>query len=126
MVLENVTLFEVHLDDAQFTADAGGSDRSEGVRAEDVRVDDEAVDDSEAVEGAETGGESSGRGGFLRLAAASVALSLVATVVARRVAGRGDDPVEVDLDAADYGDTETGGVDPSGESVSVGPADREE
>ena len=100
MVFENVTLFEVHLDDAQFSADAGlaaDADASD----DDRRVDDEAaprVDDVAVDEGAPTEG-SSGRGRFVRLAAASVVVSVVATVVARRIAGRGDDPVEVDLDA---------------------------
>jgi hypothetical protein len=99
MVFENVTLFEVHLDDAQFGADAG---RSDGRRADaDGRravVDAGAVADTEPADGHETESPS-GRGRFVKLAAASVVASVVATVVARRVGDRGDDSVEVDREA---------------------------
>ncbi|ELZ26339.1 hypothetical protein C475_09122 [Halosimplex carlsbadense 2-9-1] len=104
MVFENVTLFEVHLDDARFSADTG---RSDGRRAEadDRHAGDETVADDGAVETETAGGDettgSSGRGRFVKLAAASVVVSAVATVVARRVAGRGDDPVAVDLESGD-------------------------
>ncbi|QPV62055.1 hypothetical protein I7X12_15050 [Halosimplex litoreum] len=110
MVFENVTLFEVHLDDAQFSSDAG---RSDGRRAD--AVDDEAVVDAEAVADAEPADgratdSPSGRGRFVKLAAASVVLSVVATVVARRVAGRGDESVEVDLETdSAFDDSEVAG-----------------
>jgi hypothetical protein len=102
MVLENVTLFEVHLDDAQFSADAGGSDGrgadSDARRAGDGVAVADAAAGTESVDAGEVAPESSGRGRVLKLAAASVALGVVATVVARRVAGRGDESVEVDLE----------------------------
>ncbi|WP_436923391.1 hypothetical protein [Halosimplex amylolyticum] len=93
MVFENVTLFEVHLDDAQFGPRDGRS--GDDSRSESVAV--ERSDAGEPEVGTDSGGEASadaegsGRGRFAKLAVASVVVSVVATVVARRLAGRGDD-----------------------------------
>lgn len=110
MVFENVTLFEVHLDDARFSADAdrpdgrgantdARRDRADGRRAVDEAVADDAAAETEPADSGAVADEPNGRGRFVKLAAASVVVSVVATVVARRVAGRDDDPVEVDLEA---------------------------
>jgi len=131
MVFENVTLFEVHLDDAQFTADAGRSD-GRGADADDRRVGDGAVADDAVVEtepaaDGETGA-ASGRGRFVRLAAASVVVSVAATVVARRIVGRGGDPVEVDLEPDRTVDDSGAGAEsePVDDSVSTPTPDGDE
>ncbi|WP_436906925.1 hypothetical protein [Halosimplex marinum] len=133
MVLENVTLFEVHLDDAQFTADAGRADdrddageRDRPTAADAERVADvERVGDAEAAEREGSAEGSSGPGRFLKLTAASVAVSVLATVVARRIAGRDDDPVAVDPAAAgEFGDADD--TDPSEPAVSAKATEREE
>jgi hypothetical protein len=85
MVFENLTLFELHLEDAQFGPTS--------------------LPDLDAVESAEESGEEpdqTAAGGSRRrglaLLLASVAVSLVATVVARRLAGADDADEEADAE----------------------------
>lgn len=122
MVFENVTLFEVHLDDARFDARAGGVDGSDADPAEAVedRAHEERVDDERAAESETAEASAGGRGRVAKLILASVVVSVAATVVARRFAGGDDDPVAVDLGAEEGGYDEAGRVD---EADVEGPAD---
>lgn len=76
--MEKLTLFEFHLDGAQF-----------GPRS----LTDEAVEES--TEDDETA-ESTGGNRVLRLVAASILVSLIATAIARRFAGNDEDELVVD------------------------------
>jgi len=134
MVFENVTLFEVHLDDAQFSADAGGADdgaesdahERRAAPVDDRRVEERGADDAAAVDESESPERSSGRGRFVKLAAASVVVSVVATVVARRIAGRGEDPIEVNQDADRVRETAATVDAESADGPAVPSPDREE
>ncbi|WP_459194632.1 hypothetical protein [Halosimplex sp. J119] len=104
MAFDNVTLFEVHLDGAQFgpatTSDRDDEGRSERPAA--PRRDSETRSGKSApVTAAEPSAEStddggSGRNRVVALVAASVVLSVIATVVAKRLASRGDPDLDVD------------------------------
>ncbi|WP_436931346.1 hypothetical protein [Halosimplex halobium] len=116
MVFENLTLFEVHLDDAQFGTDAGRSDERDA---------DVALPEPDSDDDRETADSSGGRGRFVKLAVASVVVSVAATLVARRVAG-GDDSVAVGLET-DRGvdESATGEPDHADEPVSTPTPDDE-
>ncbi|MFC7140103.1 hypothetical protein ACFQMA_09685 [Halosimplex aquaticum] len=102
MVFENVTLFEVHLDDAQFGPRDARPDDARGGSDEAARrdADGRGAETGSGADSESTDGTGSGRGRFAKLAVASVVVSVVATVAARRLAGRGADP-EFDADGLD-------------------------
>jgi len=121
MVLENVTLFEVHLDDAQFTADAGGSsaldeattgreasDAGEPVEEDGSETTQAFVDDStdrDADESPEVDATARRvRGRIAKLAITGITVSVVAIVARRRLAGRDSESVPVEMES----DPETG------------------
>lgn len=80
--MEKLTLFELHFDDAQF----GPRSLNDDTDAE-TTMTDEPVD-----------AESAGGSRILRLVAASIVFSLIATAIARRFAG---DDADIDADVED-------------------------
>jgi len=94
MVFENLTIFEVHLEDAQFGPETMG----ESEEPEPGEPKAQAID--EPAEGEDEGGVPIGR-----LIVASVIVSIVATVVARRLLG-GDEEPEVEIDAPEESERE--------------------
>ncbi|WP_415378501.1 hypothetical protein [Halosimplex sp. TS25] len=124
MVFENVTLFEVHLDDAQFGPGAGRASDD----ARDEAVDAVRRDADERATGSEpTDEEGSGRSRIAKLAVASVVVSVVATLAARRLTGRDDEPA---FDAGDADEVEPAPYTPEttdeGEPAASSAAARDE
>lgn len=103
MVLDKLTLFELHFDDAQFgpaRMTTGGDDADE--TAATPELEDETSEDAPATE---TESGDGGMGRALALAGFSVLLSVAVTLLARRLSGDdgettldefADEPVEVE------------------------------
>lgn len=92
MAIENLTLFELHFDRAQFgPASLGGSDG--GVAVEDVEPTDETAEMATTDRTAEVETDAPGRAaGRFVLFGVGLGLAVAAALVARR---RGDDGIEV-------------------------------
>lgn len=93
MVFENLTIFEVHLEDAQFGPESMGESEEPEASETNAKVSDEVADS-----------EDEGGVPVKRLIVASVLVSIVATVAARRLFG--DDEPEVEIDTADESERE--------------------
>ncbi|WP_135665253.1 hypothetical protein [Halorhabdus rudnickae] len=90
MVFENLTLFEVHLEDATFSPT-----QSLGEGTDDERS--AGGDDQSTADEHEAPTDGAGVGRVLALVVASVVASIVVTVVIRQLVG--DEEPEVDIDA---------------------------
>lgn len=109
MVLENLTLFEVHLDDLDLGSRRGGDDERD--------ADAEPADESDASGG--------GKRRILALVGASLAMSVVVAVVASRLAGSDEPPIGEPIAVADDETVATGssGVRSVGEESNERDAD---
>lgn len=117
MVFENVTLFEVHLDGAQFGWGTGRSTDDRRTESTDVTrrgAGGPTVGTGSGVADDSADDEGSGRGRVAKLAVAIVLVSVVATVVARRLARRTDP--EFGVDSPDDVEPESYATDATGRS----------